>query len=100
MARLAQLHGPARPLMTPLRGLAALLAAVAWIAAGLLGTALAVVFAATVLVLAFMSSVVLALAAAGVKAGGILRPAPRPGLIEARRVGGHSWVAYGWDGRR
>jgi hypothetical protein len=23
-----------------------------------------------------------------------------PDLIEARHIGGHSWVAYGWDGRR
>ena len=23
-----------------------------------------------------------------------------PNIIEARHVGGHSWVAYGWDDRR
>jgi hypothetical protein len=85
------------PLFTPLRGLAALVAALAWIAAGVLGAALAVVLAATILVLAFMTSVVLALAAAGVKARGAVRSPRDSGLIEARRVGGHSWVAYGWD---
>jgi hypothetical protein len=24
---------------------------------------------------------------------------PEPGVIDARHVGGHSWVAYGWDQR-
>jgi hypothetical protein len=27
-------------------------------------------------------------------------PAGEPGLIEARHMGGHSWVAYGWNERR
>jgi hypothetical protein len=94
---MARPRGRSFRLFTPLRGLAALFAAVAWIAAGLLGAALAVVLAATVLVLAFMSSVVLALAAVGVKARGAVRSPHDDGLIEARRVGGHSWVAYGWD---
>ena len=29
-----------------------------------------------------------------------IRPKGTTNQVEARRVGGHSWVAYGWDGRR
>ena len=45
---------------------------------------------------------VLALAGLASKARRALRPNPvqaDDGVIEARRVGGHSWVAYGWDRR-
>jgi hypothetical protein len=40
------------------------------------------------------------LAAAAVRARRTVRPPVDPELIEARHIGGHSWVAYGWDGRR
>ncbi len=75
---------------------------VTWLIGGLI--ALIAAFVAVVLALAFflfaiLTAVVLTLRAAvgGVR---IVRPKSDPNLIEARRVGGHSWVAYGWDGRR
>ena len=74
--------------------------AVAWLAAATIGAVLAVFFAASVLVVALMTSVLLALSAAALRARRAVRaPADRQ-LIEARHVGGHSWVAYGWDRRR
>jgi hypothetical protein len=75
---------------------------VTWLIGGLV--ALIAAFVAVVLALAFflfaiLTAVVLTLRAA---IGGVrfVRPKSDPNLIEARRVGGHSWVAYGWDGRR
>jgi len=69
----------------------------AWLAAALVGAVLALVVTATVVVIAAMSSLLLGLAAAAVKARRTIhRHAPGP-VIEARPVGGHSWVAYGWD---
>jgi hypothetical protein len=50
---------------------------------------LAVALAAGVVVVAVMGGVLLALASL----------AARARIIEARNVGGHSWVAYGWDRR-
>ncbi len=82
----------------PWRGLALVLGAMVWLGAALVGAVLAVFCAATVLVIAIMSSVLLALTMAAVKVKDAVRGAPAPGLIEARRVGGHSWVAYRWDG--
>jgi hypothetical protein len=61
---------------------------------------LAVFFAATMMVIAFMASILLALAAAAVRARRSVSHTADPNVIEARHVGGHSWVAYGWDGRR
>ena len=53
------------------------------------------------LVLLFMGGVVAALAAAALRARRTVRtPADDTDLIEARNIGGHSWVAYGWDSRR
>jgi hypothetical protein len=83
---------------SPLRGLALLLGAVAWFGAVVVGALLAVFCAATVLVIAIMSSVLLGLTVAAVKVKDAMRGSAAPGLIEARRVGGHSWVAYRWDG--
>jgi hypothetical protein len=40
------------------------------------------------------------LAAAALRARRTVRAPTDPKLIEARHIGGHSWVAYGWDGRR
>jgi hypothetical protein len=82
---------------SPWRGVTWLLGALAWLAAGLVGAVLALVLTATVVVIAAMSSLLLGLAAAAVKARGAVRTRGRGPLIEARRVGGHSWVAYGWD---
>ncbi len=83
---------------SPWRGLAVVLGALAWLAAAVVGAVLAVFCAATVLVIAIMSSVLLALTVAAVKVKGAVRGSTASGLIEARRVGGHSWVAYRWDG--
>lgn len=73
-----------------------------WLIGGVV--ALVAAFVAVVLALGFflfaiLTAVVITLRAAvgGVR---IARPRRDPKLIEARRVGGHSWVAYGWDGRR
>ncbi len=85
---------------SPWRGASWLLGALAWLAVGLVGAVLALVLTATVVVIAAMSSLLLGLAAAAVKARGAVRTRGPGPLIEARRVGGHSWVAYGWDGDR
>lgn len=93
---------PARSLMRgPFRSIAWLGGAIAWTAAAVTGALLAIFFAATVVALLFMSGVVVALTAAALRARRVVRPAKvDPDLIEARHIGGHSWVAYGWDGRR
>ena len=70
--------------------------------AAAVGAVLALVFAATVVVIAVMTSLVLALAGLAFKARRNLRAATVPAsedVIDARPVGGHSWVAYGWDRR-
>jgi cytochrome c oxidase assembly factor CtaG len=84
----------------PFRGLAWLGAAVAWVAAAAIGAVLAIFFAATVVVIALMAGVLIVLAAAAVRARRTVKAPTDPELIEARHIGGHSWVAYGWDGRR
>ena len=84
----------------PFRGLAWVGAAIAWAAAAAIGAVLALFFAATVVVIAVMAAALLILAAAAARARRTVRPPADSGLIEARHIGGHSWVAYGWDGRR
>jgi hypothetical protein len=84
----------------PFRGIAWVGGAVAWTAAALVGAVLAIVFAATMVTILFMGGVVAALAMAALRARRTLRAPLDPELIEARHIGGHSWVAYGWDGRR
>ena len=84
----------------PFRGLAWLGAAIAWAAAAAIAAVLAIFFAATVVVIALMAGVLLFLAGAAMRARRTVRPPADPELIEARHIGGHSWVAYGWDGRR
>jgi hypothetical protein len=74
--------------------------ALAWLAAAATGAVLAVFFAASMVLIALMASVLLALSAAALKARRAVRPRADADLIEARHVAGHSWVAYGWDGRR
>ncbi len=92
---------PTRSLMRgPFRGIAWVGGAIAWTAAAVIGAALAVFFAATMLAILFMSGVVVALTAAALRARRTVRPPDDADLIEARHIGGHSWVAYGWDGRR
>lgn len=73
--------------------------ALATAAAAAVAAVLAVFFAATVVVIALMASCLLALAGLAMRARrstARARPAD-PSIIEAHNVGGHSWVAYGWD---
>lgn len=83
-------------------GLAWLAGALATCAALAIGAILAVFAAATVVVIAIMSSALLALAGLAMRARRSVRARANadPDLIEARKVGGHSWVAYGWNERR
>jgi hypothetical protein len=81
-----------------LRSLAAVLATTA---AVVVGAILAVFAAATVAVIALMTSAFLAFAGAAMRARRTVRVRPhtRGELIEARHLGGHHWVAYGWNER-
>ena len=81
-----------------LKRLAWLGGALATLAAAAVGAVLAVVFAATVLVIGLMAAAVVALASLALRARKSSR-SPDPQIIEAHKVGGHSWVAYGWDRR-
>jgi hypothetical protein len=92
--------GSTKPTSPLLRGLSWIAGGVAGVAAAAIAAVLAVFFAATMMVVALMASILLALAAAAVRARRVVRAPADPGLIEARHVGGHSWVAYGWDDRR
>ena len=90
-----------RPRLSLWRGLTWCVGSLAGLAAAATAAVLAVFFAATMMVIAFMASILLALAAAAVRARrSVGRAAADPNVIEARHVGGHSWVAYGWDDRR
>ncbi len=88
------------PGRSALRGLAWVVGGLASIAALAVGAAVAVIFAATFVILGIMSSALLALSLAAVKARRTTHARADVDVIEARNVGGHSWVAYGWDGRR
>lgn len=83
-----------------LRSLALLGGALATAAAVTVGAVLAVFFAATVVVIAVMASFLLALAGLALRARRTVRSrAASNDLIDARHVGGHHWVAYGWSER-
>jgi len=85
---------------TARNGLAAFAAGLATFAAAAVAAVLAVVFAATVVVIGFMATLLIGLAGIAFRAKRSVRPAPaHADVIEARRIGGHSWVAYGWDRR-
>jgi hypothetical protein len=95
------LSGRARRRPSVWRGLAWCVGSLAGLAAAAIAAVIAVFFAATMMVIAFMASILLALAAAAVRARrSVSYAAADPNVIEARHVGGHSWVAYGWDDRR
>lgn len=87
-----------------LRSLAGLGAALATGAAVIVGAILAVFAAATVAVIAIMGSALLAFAGLAMRARRSVRTRRRHaddgGIIEARHLGGHHWVAYGWNERR
>lgn len=89
---------PRFPARGGFKGLAWIGGALATMAAAAIGAVLAVFFAATVVVLALMGAVLVGFAGLAMRAR--RKAAPRdPEVIEARNVGGHSWVAYGWDRR-
>jgi hypothetical protein len=84
-----------------LRSLAAVMGALATAAAVVVGVVLAVFFAATVAVIALMASALLAFAGLALRARRTAQARRRSGdgVIEARHLGGHHWVAYGWNER-
>lgn len=84
------------------KGLAWLGGLFATLAALAIGALLAVVAVATVVVIALMSSALLGLAALAMRARRTVgaRKSSDSDVIEAQKVGGHSWVAYGWNERR
>jgi hypothetical protein len=84
---------------SPLRNLAWIAGALATSAAVVIGAVLAVVFAATVVVVGFIGSALFGLAAFAFRGRKTAKAPADDGLIEARNVGGHSWVAYGWNER-
>jgi hypothetical protein len=82
------------------RSLAAIGGTLATGAAIVVGAVLAVFFAATMAVIAIMSSALLAFAGLALRARRTARARGRqPDLLEARHLGGHHWVAYGWNER-
>ncbi len=69
---------------------------IATICAAAIAAVLAVVFAASLVVIALMASVLLVFAGLALRARRTMRRADSD-VIEARHLGGGSWVAYGWD---
>lgn len=85
------------------RGLATIAAGLATTAAICLAAVLALVFAASIVVIALVTSALLAVAGLAMRARRARMARAKssdPGLIEAHNVGGHSWVAYGYERRR
>jgi hypothetical protein len=84
------------------KSLAMFAGVVCTIIAAVVATVLALALAASVVVLGLMGGVLLFLASLAVRARrkAAVKADPGPQIIEARNVGGHSWVAYGWDRRR
>jgi hypothetical protein len=82
-----------------LRSLAVVGGAVATAAAVMVGAVLAVFFAATVAVIAVMASALLGFAGLAMRARRTAKARADNGVIEARHLGGHHWVAYGWNER-
>ncbi len=81
-----------------LKSLMWIVGVMATIAAAVLAAVLAIFFAATVVVIGLLSAVMISLGAMAYRARSAMRPRD-PTLLEARHIGGHSWVAYGWDER-
>jgi hypothetical protein len=68
--------------------------------AAVVAVVLAVALAASVVVIAVMGGALLALANLAARTRRTVKARhDGPQLLEARNVGGHSWVAYGWDRR-
>ena len=81
-----------------LRSLAVLVGLLATAAAVVVGAVLAVIFTLTVTVIAIMTSALLGFAGLALRARRTAR-ARADGVIDARHLGGHHWVAYGWNDR-
>jgi hypothetical protein len=79
-----------------LKSVAWLGAALATVAAAAVAAVLALFFAATVVVIAVMTSALVTFTGLALRARRTAQPRD-PKLLEARHLGGHSWVAYGWD---
>ena len=88
--------------ITGIQSLATLTGAVCTVIAAVVATVLAVALAASVVVMAVMGGALLFVASLAMRARRTARArsSAGPQIIEARNVGGHSWVAYGWDRRR
>ncbi len=84
------------------RSLIALAGAVCTVIAAAVATILAVALAASVVVIGLMGGALLFLASLAMRARRRVeaKADSGPQLLEARHVGGHSWVAYGWERRR
>ena len=82
-----------------LRSLAVVVGTLATAAAVIVAAVLAVVFAATVAVIAVIASALLAFAGLAMRARRTAQARRNDGVIEARHLGGHHWVAYGWNER-
>jgi hypothetical protein len=82
-----------------LRSIAMLVGLFATIAAVVVGAVLLVVFTATVAVIGVMASALLGFTGLALRARRTAR-ARTDGVIEARHLGGHHWVAYGWNENR
>jgi Flp pilus assembly protein TadB len=94
-----QSHSPSKRRIPGARRFAWMFGLVFSLAASFVAVVLAVAMAASVLVLAVMGGAVLALASFASRARRTVKVSGEPAhpIIEARHVGGHSWVAYGWD---
>ena len=82
-----------------LRSLSVVVGLFATAVAVVIAAVLAVVFAATVAVIAVISSALLGFAGLAMRARRTARARTSDGVIEARHLGGHHWVAYGWNER-
>ena len=82
------------------KSLAWLLGTAATVIAGTIAAVLAMMFAATVVVIAVVSTVLFGVVALALRARRTAKASPDDGIIEARNIGGHSWVAYGRDERK
>ena len=82
----------------PVRGIARLGLVLTWAVVSVSVVVLALVFAAAVVAGVVLTAGFLAVAAIILR-GRRPKGPPDDGVLEARNVGGHSWVAYGWNGR-
>lgn len=82
-----------------LKGLAWIGGALATAAAIGLAAVLAVFFAATIVVIGVLAAGLVAVGGLAFRSRRTLRRDEDGDVIEARHMGGHSWVAYGWDQR-